>query len=64
MTDGADGAKRQKRSAGPSPDEIRPALWNDAIDASSYAGEGEKYQSAVLDQYMRTTTCTGPTATA
>jgi hypothetical protein len=32
-------------------DEVRPAVWNPAVDAAAYAGAGEKYQAAILDQY-------------
>jgi len=42
---------KRKRSDGPSLDELRPALWNDAIGASSYVDGGERYLDAVLEQY-------------
>lgn len=29
----------------------RERLWNDTVDATTYAGPGESYQSAILDQY-------------
>lgn len=32
-------------------DNIRPALWNDAVDESSYTESSEKYRSAIMDQY-------------
>ncbi len=31
--------------------EIREKLWNVDVNAKSYEGAGEKYQSAILDQY-------------
>jgi hypothetical protein len=32
-------------------DEVRPAVWSPAVDASAYAGAGANYQAAILDQY-------------
>ncbi|MFY1683313.1 RipA family octameric membrane protein [Micromonospora sp.] len=32
-------------------DDIRSALWTNEIGADAYAGAGEKYQAAILEQY-------------
>lgn len=32
-------------------DDVRSRLWNDEIDADSYADAGGKYQAAVMEQY-------------
>jgi hypothetical protein len=32
-------------------EEIRDRLWNSEVDNEAYAGVGEKYQAAVLEQY-------------
>jgi hypothetical protein len=32
-------------------DEIRANLWTDAVDAQSYQDSGDKYQTAILEQY-------------
>ncbi|MEV6524484.1 hypothetical protein AB0M43_21230 [Longispora sp. NPDC051575] len=32
-------------------DDVRTALWTDGVDADTYAGPAEKYQTAVLEQY-------------
>jgi hypothetical protein len=40
------------RTASPaSPAEIRSDLWNEAVTPESYAGDADKYQSAILEQY-------------
>lgn len=40
------------RTAPPaSPNDIRADLWNTAVTSGSYAGDAEKYQSAILEQY-------------
>jgi len=40
------------RTAKPaSPITVRPTLWNAAVTPATYAGDGEKYQGAVLEQY-------------
>ena len=33
------------------PDELRGRLWTEEVSAASYAEAGEKYQSAILEQY-------------
>lgn len=48
---GAEGVGERKRGAGPSLDQIRSKLWNDGISAGCYAGDAEKYQTAILEQY-------------
>ncbi|MGN2638569.1 RipA family octameric membrane protein [Nocardia takedensis] len=32
-------------------DTVRDRLWNDHVDASTYAGTDEKYRAAIMDQY-------------
>jgi hypothetical protein len=32
-------------------DDVRSRLWTDKISAANYAGAGEKYQAAILEQY-------------
>jgi hypothetical protein len=40
------------RTAPPaSPGDIRANLWNASVTSESYTGDGEKYQSAILEQY-------------
>lgn len=31
--------------------EVRANLWNEAVTAETYAGEGERYQAAIFEQY-------------
>ncbi len=33
------------------PDDVRSRLWNSEVGAANYAEAGEKYQSAILEQY-------------
>jgi hypothetical protein len=40
-----------KRSHEPTPDEIRPNLWNDSVGAAEYSDVGESYRGAILEQY-------------
>jgi len=51
LRDEATGARKPKRWEGPPLGEIRPVLWNSAVDASAYVDAGESYRAAILEQY-------------
>lgn len=32
-------------------EDVRPTVWNESVSPSSYSGNGERYQAAILEQY-------------